>query len=71
MVKAENTVKKFLKKIYFPCSISAPSLVFMAKDKTAARKGTHERTVYYEKDDFSYARTGLHQLDGRIRDGGE
>ena len=24
-----------------------------------------------KKDDFSYARTGLYQLDGRIRDGGE
>ena len=31
--------KKFLKKIYVPCSISAPSLVSMAKDKNSRPKG--------------------------------
>lgn len=35
MAKAENTVKK----IYVPCSISAPSLVSMAKDKNSRPKG--------------------------------
>lgn len=39
MAKAENTVKKILKKIYVPCSISAPSLVSMAKDKNSRPKG--------------------------------
>lgn len=39
MSKTENTVKKILKKIYIPCSISASSLVSMAKDKNSRPKG--------------------------------
>ena len=54
----------------FRAAFPLPRLYLWRRTKTVARKGAYERTIYYEKDDFSYARTGLHQLDGRIRDGG-